>query len=243
MGPVVFKTIEAGVPRLAGSIPVRLRHQGRCGAGLRSCDPRSRSQRPGLLPFFYREGALPASSLVERRSPGLKVDAGVPSPSGASPSIRPCPVWPARMHTRSYSRPGPSGWVPRCSLEAPLEHAILVPQGHGCSMVHSRASQGLTLVPDAHLSPRPPSYNTMRTGYWDLFNVALSIVVTGAPPHREPRHDQGISAAGAVPSCETKRIGNACMDLPGVHVEVRIAAGYDIRAFSSRAVRALRRRA
>ena len=34
VGPVVFKTIEAGVPRLAGSIPVRLRHLRFCG-----CEP------------------------------------------------------------------------------------------------------------------------------------------------------------------------------------------------------------
>ena len=47
----IFKTVEAGVPRLAGSIPVRLRYQPkrRCGA---TADGRGSREGPEVLTKF-----------------------------------------------------------------------------------------------------------------------------------------------------------------------------------------------
>ncbi len=57
LGPV-FKTVEAGVPRLAGSIPVRLRYQRQCLFGSLPPAPREARRRARAF-YFYRQRGHP----------------------------------------------------------------------------------------------------------------------------------------------------------------------------------------
>jgi hypothetical protein len=90
LGPV-FKTVEAGVPRLAGSIPVRLRYQRQCLFGSLPPAPRETRRRAWLSISTVRAGTrrsvVRPADLERLRPPGKVVSKAGDLHEPAEPAI------------------------------------------------------------------------------------------------------------------------------------------------------------
>jgi hypothetical protein len=63
--------------------------------------------------------------------------------------------------------------------------------------------------PDAAVVDDKPALDDQLAGRFRWSGVTHALVVPGAPPLREPRHDQGINGPGAIGNGEPARMGNA----------------------------------
>jgi hypothetical protein len=119
--PSTFKTVEAGVPRLAGSIPVRLRHLRGRGSEHRSRDqtaaPRARASTPPATDRQRPRTPCPTRTADADARPA-RTDGPAPPPracrGGGPPSARRTVAIPGRPHQGPAWQPqrrGRSAWA------------------------------------------------------------------------------------------------------------------------------------